>query len=424
MIKSEYFRSCLKDDKALIQKWINSMFMIIVEEEPVPARYSAIISGTVNVYHNNEWTPLTDAKVGEPIFDVDVSLDMNQDDMKCIEGDIRTTYGIALMNKILLEYGMSNKMPYINGEVSMGDIEDTILPNLHDDVENLEDEEVGKFYVRDIEKLSQADLMVQEQAHIFVVSRSKKSLYPATGIKEEKAKKIKEMEKKYGDKLWSEDIHAVEFFEHMQKFDREYLADDPSLGIVLSNKIVNISRSRRNIAFGNEKNPFNPLTPSKMIMDTLGEELDLTEEKMPYFVNSSRAGSLFRGIDTQKSGSIAKSLVMATMGLKYVDGDCGSKRYRTLLVERGKRFNNRTFNIGGKDVLVVDGTTMDGKVALLRDPMYCNLVNRYCRTCSGENAYKNPTALVLQATKFGGDLVNGDMKKMHGVETKGILIEF
>lgn len=423
MKKADYFRDALRRSLPLNHSWMKRCFMKIVDESP----HEFVFIKDKGLYANIDGveTLLEDAKVGSPIFSINDTLDLESDLLLCLKKDVRTTYGLALANMVLLDFGLVGKMEYINEEFSLSDIEDKILDVLQDEPLNEADKKPDGFYTSDIEQLSRGDMCVQEWAHIFTVSRSERGITPPPGLDAFKKKTIMEMKKKYGDKLFTEEVHAIEYIDTIKAYYKEYLEGDPSLGIVLSNKVLNDSLMMRKVAFGYQKNPFNPDTPDLMILKSLEEGMELTEDAFPHYVNSSRSGSYFRGVATQQSGTIAKNLVLATMSLKYSKGDCGSKRTRRMFVMNPSSYKNRYIVEAGKVVNVEDCERYKGKFIELRDPMYCNAkIGETCQICAGEMAFKNPNAVVLQSTQAGGDLVNGDMKKMHGVVTKAIVIEF
>ena len=423
MKKEDYFRDSLKKSLPLNIGWMKRCFMTIKDDKP--HEFVFVKNGKIYVNVDGKETLLDDAKVGEPLFNPNNTITLFPDILKCLKKDVKTTYGIALANMVLLDFGLEGKMEYINGEVSISDIENGLLEVLKDEPLNEAEKKPDEFYTSDIEQLSRADMCMQEWAHIFTISRSEKAITPPPGLDAFKKKTIMEMKKKYGDKLFTEEVHAIEYIDTIKAYYKAYLESDPTLGIVLSNKVLNDSLMMRKVAFGYQKNPFNPDTPDLMILKSLEEGMELTEDAFPHYVNSSRSGSYFRGVATQQSGTIAKNLVLATMSLKYVDGDCGTKRTRRMLVEDPNSYKTRYIIENGKLVNVEDCKKYKGKFIELRDPMYCNAkVGGTCRICAGEMAYKNPNAVVLQSTQAGGDLVNGDMKKMHGSVTKAITLDF
>jgi len=426
MKKADYFLKALELGFLEKSDWVRRCFLNVIDKESDEFLYYDEL-GRPMVYLDDSFNPLLiEDHDGGPLLRVDDLIDIEKGSLRCLDKTITTTYGILMVNYLFIEKGLSGKIPYINGEISLSKIEDILLPLLTTNPERDEVKKPDIIYVDDLIEMSKAELFVQEWANIFTVSKSRKAIQVPPELEAAKKNKLKEMEKKYGDRLWTEEIHSVEYDDYLKAIDREFLKDDPSFGIVLSNKIIGQSRKKRLISFGFERNPFNHNEQGKMITRTLNDGISLKREDFPTYVNSIRSGSLFRGVETQQSGSIAKSLVMATMGLSYEGNDCKTKKYRKINnVERGKRFIGRYHKVGDKILRIDKVSDIEGKTILLRSPMHCiGPISKVCKICAGDSASRTPTAPVLQATKFGGDLVNGDMKKMHGSEAKVILVTF
>ena len=378
-----------------------------------------------------DFVEVEDAAEDAPVFVISDEVEIPEDVISIAPKGIKsTTFGRVIANMIMLEYGLSGKLAYIDGEITIEHLEKLMSKKLRPTPENLEEMEKGSldgpiFYVYDFDKLSTADLFIQELAHLITVSGTKQSLLKPKDLEEVKAKVLQKLRKKYGKKLFTTELHAVEFVDEVKEHYKKFLQDDPSWGIVLSSKIFNSSFSKLNIAFGWEHNAFNPDTPDKMILKSLSEGMSLVDDEFIYYVNSSRAGSYFRGVATQESGTIAKNLILAVLSQSYVDGDCGTKWFRTLVVKKTDNIEGRYMLNAGKPEVITDSSKLIGKEIKLRDAMVCQSpIGSLCRICVGEAAFRNPIAIILQTMTLGGDLVNSDMKKMHSAGSSATTIDF
>jgi hypothetical protein len=398
-------------------------FAIIVDEDK--NKYIEVRKGKLYANVEDEYLLLTDAVFDEPIFTPDMLVDLTNEDVKTIEEPITSTMMIGIVNLLLGEIALSGKLKYINGEISISKIEKIMLPDFIDAPDDDNDRLPDKYYYDDRLELSKMRSRIREWASIFTVSRSEVSAMPPPGLNKFKKELLKKMEDKYGDALWSDQIHAFEFEKELLAFDQEYLKDGTSEGITLSKKIKNNSRKDKHLSIGFKKNNFDPTQNGKMITKTLSDGISMKRDEFPFYANDLREGSIFRGVQTQKSGSIAKDLVMATMGLKYVDGDCGTKEYRLFEVDDGEKYVGMFHFVGTSTVKIEKASDITGKTIKLRRPRFCKSnVSEFCYKCSGDASINNETGIVLQSTLFGGTLVNLDMKKMHGSGNETVTIEF
>jgi hypothetical protein len=126
-----------------------------------------------------------------------------------------------------------------------------------------------------------------------------------------------------------------------------------------------------------------------------------------------------------RSGAIAKDLVMATSGLKYVPGDCGSSKLRTIITDDGENYIGKYVKISSGYKKIQDASELNGKVVKVRSTMYCTYpTSTFCDMCSGDMSAGQENAITLQATGFGGSLLKASLKKMHGGVRKLIEILF
>lgn len=405
----EYIKWCYKNKMFLNRKFLYRAMRIIIDEEE--DEFIIRSKNDLFVYVDDVKHKLDDIKKDSPVLDISHQLEVDKDSVGIVSGKIKTTVGLLLSNQIMVDYTFNGDMQYINKPFTTRTLEKIIESNFVNDSEKTED----NYSPLDRSRLSEADLFIEDLANIIVVSTGPQTIHPHLGLEAFKKKTLDDLKKKYGDSLFSEEKHYIEFNKIMQKYDREQLKDDPSLGIVTSNKIIGQSRAKIYGSFGYEKNPFNENTPGKMILKPLNEGYDTSKEALPYYFNSSRAGSLFRGIATQESGATAKSLIGAAISMKYVKADCNTKKTIRTFIENGDDYKNRFIMVGAKPKLFDDLKQFEGKYVDLRDPMTCVLGRtEVCTVCAGTNVEDVPNATILQFVIIGGALLNADMKKMHG----------
>ena len=417
MTKNEYLKYILSKNLLVDRETLFSMF--IVPKKTKPNQAIKLINDEVNVLVDGEYIKLVDGSI--PLFSSNDKMILDSTSIPNITGTIETTFGLAIANFFLTHIGLSDKIPFINESFTVKTLEKLMLPKFVDDEDVTED----TFSPIDRNNLSKAITFIEDLANIIVVSKGRTTIHPRKGIEAFKANLVKEMRKKYGDSLFKEEKHFIEFNKAIQQFDREGMKKDPSLGIVTSNKIIGQSRTKLYGSFGYSKNPFNPDTPGTMITKPLNDGYDLAEDKLPVYINSSRAGSLFRGVETQDSGSTAKTLINTAISMIYVDGDCGSTETYDVVLKDYEKYNMRYIQPANKPILIKDFSKFKNTLVKLRDPMFCKSgANKCCRVCSGEYPYNAPHSIIGQFTAIGGKLLNADMKKMHGKDLSNIRISF
>ena len=262
MTKQELLDKAIQKRELLNQDWNFGVLSVLREGYKSP--FFKVTKAGIFYIDDGKEEFITDVKYGEAIFNIKDIVEIKPNKLKIAPDGIKTTFGRVLANFILLEYGMSGKTRFIDGEVSLSGLEKIMLKNLRDTPINPEEMERGTldkpiFYVSDFEVLSRADIFIQELAHLITVSATKKSLMKPADLEEFKLKVLNKLKKKYGDKLWSTELHAIEFVDEVKEHYKKFLEDDPSFGIVLSKKIFNGSYAKLNIAFGWEKNAFNKI---------------------------------------------------------------------------------------------------------------------------------------------------------------------
>lgn len=424
MNKEEYFRKMIREEIPRNNEWIFRTFATIVDE--LPDKYATRSGDKLFVDIDGTQTQLTGAKVGEPIFSPDTLIEMTKEDMDIIDKPITTTLMIAIVNLLINKIALKGKIKYINGEVSFSLIEDLMIDKLSDLPEDGEPRREDLFYYDDRLNLSAMRSRIREWAVLFTVAKSEVSAEKPPNLEKFKAELLERMTKKYKSTLWSSPLHAVEFENELLAFDDKFISGGSSHGIVMSKKIIGKSRKDRFLTLGYQRNQFDPEQPAKMIVGSLSNGIELTRKEFPLHVNELRAGSIVRGVQTQQSGSTAKDLVMATMGLKYIGGDCSTDRYLDITVtERGHRYTGMYMMVKGKPKLIENGKDILNVPIKLRRPRFCNSpVSEFCEICGGSGTVGNETGIVLQSTAFGGTMLNLDMKKTHGKVTQTLVIEF
>ena len=257
-----------------------------------------------------------------------------------------------------------------------------------------------------------------------VISTTDKSMLPPKDITKFKKELIEEFKGRYGEDVFKDFSRLVEFEDRLKEYDREWLKDDPTYGIMSSGKIMNISRKKQFLTIGAEQG-FGAPNEAQTVENSLDEEWPRDKKDLSALFNSFRAGSYGRGNETQIAGVKAKALSRATVNFKVNVDDCkvsyGSMFYITK--ELAKHINGRYIIENGKSTRIDKPEQYIGKTIEIRSPMYCKAdKDRLCIKCVGEVVGRHENSINLMSQTLGGDFLNSFMKKMHGKELQTIEI--
>lgn len=263
-------------------------------------------------------------------------------------------------------------------------------------------------------------------SEIGVPSMTVKSLMTDPRIPEVKKKFIEEHKDQMNDPFVIKELEDM-----LEKMDKEYLADDPSVTFFdgLGKKSYQIHRKKLFLMVGGipafdestGKYDFNP----NSLMD------GWTVDVLPSIANESRKGSYERGRETAKGGAETKLVMRVFQDLSINMDDCGTKR--TLKFDFANLFNvadfiGRTARVGGFDVVITPENVNKfvGKVVDIYSPMTCENKYNLCYKCCGQRCKELGVKVIgIQTVKITSQFMQTSMKNMHGtvLQTKEIKLE-
>lgn len=239
-----------------------------------------------------------------------------------------------------------------------------------------------------------------------------KSISAPTGIAQFKA----QLFEKYKDKLHDPTTLAIIEGE-LEKFDAEYLKGDASEKFLIAPKQRKVVRKKLVLMYGAEAG-LSGGRNMDLVKNSLAEGWE--PEKFPAMNNASRAGSYFRGFETQKGGEEVKWLFRASSNIQVVDNDCKSgigKAYRVTEDNYKKMVGFWVFVKDGIQQVENDAMAkaLIGKSILVRSALFCNLkYTDFCKFCMGARLSANNDAVSMAITAEGSSLMLLAMKAMHG----------
>lgn len=324
-----------------------------------------------------------------------------------LKTDVKTTYGIALVNALLLCHPFGDKIEYMNGETDYRRIEAIILSKLHD----------GEISVAELRVFLKAVSWATGIMPLFIAPTSPRSIQGSPEAKSLRKKLIEERKDRLDDPTALAEIDTA-----LAKLDKEYIEGDVTEAFYKSGKAHNVTRKRMYSVFGGEADLEDP-SKMNLVTNSLEEEWDV--EQMPAMVNSLRMGSYKRGAETALGGADFKDLSRMFQNIKVVGDDCGSKIGKNTLVtkENYGRLVGRT-DLKGKVLDEPRAKGLVGKRAMLRTPQSCKVSgSNFCRTCVGEAVAVNPNSVGMLAANLGASFLSIMMAAMHGRALKLVEID-
>lgn len=434
MTPSQYLLFSIKAGLYTRVSWILSVFTVTVDSEayrnnPFHGQLIREPFGLFYLDEKLERQPI-DAKVGNtPLIPLNtkLTLDPKTFDFPFIGSQpIETTATRLLLNMIAIFAPFDGKIPYINSEFEPKTVEKIIGKKLTSMPKDGEAKKPDLIYIDELVKFTKAVAFLEDLGHIFAHSVTQAGLYPPPGRREFRAQLLK----KYEGKL-TDPIQMAHYEKEMSDFDAEYLKkNDPSYGYYINGKVKD-ARKKRFLTQGGESNAFVDQLDTTPIVKSLDEGIDLSVESFVAAGNMVRYGSYSRGTETVNGGVAYKAMAQALDAGKIIDGDCGSKFYESIVVNKDntEEFIGRYMVVSGKPVLVTSSDMMAsyvGKLASIRSPAYCILDNnRTCEVCAGKNLAMYRNGQVVPAAEISAGVLNDSLKKMHntGISTKEFSLE-
>lgn len=415
--KRDFFLVVLK--KGLLKKLLPLKLMLSV---PTESKFIKVVQdGYTIAVEDIIYFVQTDIKL--PLFTPEEEVLLPKDSLSILDKDIKTTYGRAIINYLLLEHGLDGKVGYINEMFTAGDIEKKyIIPNLVNDDANPE----GKVQVKLYKKFANVVFYLRNLTDVLVIPATEKSLLPPKDLQARKIALAKEYDVKYSKEWKTNKVLALQFDEALMTYYKEYLKDDPTYGITTSGKIVDASLKRRFVSMGNAST-VDTDKDATYIIESLSEGYPNKKKEIAAIINNLIYGSYARGLETQVGGVIAKQLLRAMHGYSITINDCKTTDYVDFLVTKKVKSSliGLYYFVGTSSVLI-DSENIDkleGKNIKLRNAMYCKAKgSTLCKLCAGKQLSKIENGPALYAIMLGGKALKNSLAKFHTVDLRLIKI--
>ena len=361
-----------------------------------------------------------------PLLDYLDNTLLSKDEWNSLTEDIETSIGIAITNYLIIEKPFKGKLQFIDGKITSS-IEDIIAERLVSDnyVPKDNDDDKKKIRVKELIEYIDNCEYLKTWNRYFVQAASERTMLPPERITEDKKQIVKDMIKEFGENAFKDQVNVVKLEEKLKEIDREWLKDDPTMGIVTSGKVLNNSRKELFLTMGGIP-AFDDEGELSFVLNSLLEGWPSDPDSLTAMFNSLRAGSLSRALDTQYGGLFAKIILRAIGNYTVkLNVDCGTKLGNNIKVD-DTNFKSIKFRhiLDGDKTILIDSEEMAkvyiGKNVLVRSPETCALVGEnYCQYCVSKLLSENPDGIKNDVTEVTSIVMYESMKKMHNT-TKSI----
>lgn len=427
MNKRDFFVAACQAEEYRREAWVVSAFSLIQEgpddwkKNPYPYRIVQTPAGHffVNPEKIEELLPIEGTNPKEPPFRALEGIILTEKDIPNVKGTVKTVYGNLLVNWMISVGAMSGKIPFQTGQLNPSSLEELILPRLVDDPKEGQTPKTltaatglveEPIYIFEYLRFCDAMFNLPTYMQLFVPAASEKALTAPKGIKEFKAKLLKENEGHLDDPATIARIDKA-----LIDYDTEYLKGDESEGF-LSSKARRTVR-RKLFLMGGAEAGFGDGLKVDLLTNSLDEGWDV--EKFPVMNNTLREGSFNRGYETQLGGESVKWLLRASSNIMVTQKDCGSNLgIRVMLTADNQKKYYGFYVVTPKGPERLDENSIVqyiGKVVMIRSPMFCKLDKTdFCACCVGDRLSVSPTALSSAISDYGSKFLYIFMQKMHG----------
>lgn len=421
----EYLKKCITSGKVTAtMEWYTSCFAIPHlntdnnwNKDPVLYKAVTQPDGLYYIDIKEDNTPylvkIVDHVKNQPLFTFQELIDVDNSWLATIPSKIQTKIGVLILNAVVLFPTLGTKLEYLNKKIKVSDIEQIFVNRVKNKEEAKDNDILVSEMVACVDRLT----FLSNLATIVSIASTPKIITPPPGIQEAK----KELLKEYKD-LLNDPVKVVELESKLTDLDKAYLADDPAADKVFTKK-SRTARKKMYLMFG-EAQDFVETPENRVIIPSLSEGIDTSEENFPKYMNDLRSASYSRGASTALSGYTYKILQRSLSGLTISQTPCNTNKGFTRLITESnyKSLIGRYLKTKGWTLIEDNDSAKSyiGKNAEIRSMMYCTSPgNTVCYQCVSHNYKGNTTGITNMASNMSSALMNLFLKRMHGgiVET-------
>ena len=428
MLKKDLFKKAMAAELYKDLAWIILAFSVSSDpddewkKDPYDCRIVSNVTGHY-VVNNGVLEPIEETTANKPAFCFTDVVELHPGDLPNCKETIESTYGNWLVNYILIVRPFGDKIPYMDGDITPDRIEDVILTKFKDTPKNSIERKQNEFYVDEYLKYLEGIFFLPGLSQLSVWAATEKLLLPPPGIEELKAKLVEENKDHLDDMATIAKIDA-----ELVKHDVAWLKGDPGMNFLGKGKAIDVVRKKKFLMHGGEIGLSDNTVKGTLIKNSLQERWDIT--KFPEVIDTLRAGSFYRGAETQLGGVSVKWLLRSSSNFKVTIDDCGATIGSPFAVtdKNKKRLVGFTVIVDKAQKHIEDideAGAYIGKTLAIRSPMYCKLLyTDLCKTCVGDNLSVNPQGLSLAISALGSAILQMSMSAMHAKQLSTAKMDF
>ncbi len=423
MLKKDYFIEAINNEACLERDWVISCFSVtqfpFIEDVSLVDCYPYQLLGSKKnpdslVYVTKDKTSTEELSEYIPnttLFKFSDNIELDKGSLLNVDRDIKTTLGNVLVNAILLIYPFGDKIPFITGRFSGGEIIGIITKNLKDYPDENTVKEPNAFYVDELEKCANACTYLEAFSLLCVPTTSASTMLPNPAVMKLRDELLKKHKHELDNPAVIADIQA-----QMVKLDKEAFKNDKAFGFYLSGKAYNIVRMKKFGMMG-VIGGIGDAKPS-LVTTNLSEGWD--KNNLNAYIDDIRAGSYARGKSTAISGYGVKLIYSAFQSVSIDEDDCGVKQGIKMSVTNsnyGSYIGRYMIDRDGNPVKITEelSRSLIGKTISVRTPMLCKTKPpAYCAKCAGDSISMLPKSVHITASDVNSIYMNITMKSMHG----------
>lgn len=413
MPKRDYFLMCLEAGCYRYKQWVLELFTVTRKSDspiarPYPYALNREDGGRIWFLNDDgvEVDVLGGYKDG-PLASVYDELVLTVGDLPNLNDAVISTFGQAFINQLALVHPFGAKIPYMNGEIKVSDIEQIVEKRLVDNKNA--DADPTAISIAELLRFNEACTMSAEYANMVVPAASVKTMTVNPAIRVRRA----ELLEKYKDRLADPVVQTLIANELIQ-MDRDWMVGDVGEGFYFKAKSYNVVRKKLFLTVGVEQG-FD--VAGDMIAESLEEGWQV--QSLPSIVNGLRDGSYNRGAMTALGGEATKFNYRIFQNTRIATDDCGTVHGLSMVItEKTKRYYLSNSIVVNKKAVELTADNLDqyvDKAVILRSPTYCLAEGaNFCLTCMGKRMADSPEALSTYAADIGSTFMSINMGAMHG----------
>lgn len=420
MKKLDYLKNAVQNNLADNLAWIFSAFCVTKEgaddykKDPYAYRLVSAYP-QYRFVQGSDLVPIEDSSTKEPLFRFKDKITIDKTWAANVSGPIEVSIGNVIFNAIAILPYFGTRIPFIQGKLSVSDLEKQITPRLETTLPATEKPDPSKIYVNEYLKFRDSLVFLEQFAPITNWSATRKGITKSPDLNKYRQQLLKEYEGRLDDP-----VVFTEYEEKLKAFDREWLKDDPAFGTFLKGKVLDVSRKKIFLGIGMPER-MDPKEVATPVIQTLEEGQPTDPRQMAAVLNGARFGSYSRGTETINGGVVAKSVIRVSSSYVVDMEDCGTLfgTRKVYSKDTARYLVNRTLVVKGKLVRIEKSDEAQhyvGQSVIVRSPAYCQAGpgDRLCKVCAGKPLSQFKEGLVIPMTEVSQLILTQSLKAMHG----------